>query len=324
MLWITWSLIFLIPNLFGWGIYKASGSKLSNFRRQIKYASIWNIEDPEGWISGKWYRGFIHKNTGNRGDSTNELYIFCSREFFRTTILQLESTIQTTQTIQTTLQTTHNNSDNTTTLKNQFKRNITFWEREGNGFWNIMYCSRMIQCLPFTFKLRQQEIIEKIYADFTERLYSVVLIYGKPGTGKSIIPLFLADYMLNTVKNNTDDKQIYEKVHLVDTFKPTEPGDTFSKLYTRISPTKTSPMICVLEEIDIQINALHNEKIPINREIPTLITCKTDWNQFLDRFDRRLYPHVIFIMTTNKPIEYFDAIDPSYMRGGRVNLRFEM
>ena len=37
-----------------------------------------------------------------------------------------------------------------------------------------------------------------------------------------------------------------------------------------------------------------------------------------------MYPYCIIIMTTNKTPQYFDDIDPSYMRQCRINLKYEL
>ena len=113
----------------------------------------------------------------------------------------------------------------------------------------------------------------------------------------------------------------YKKISLVDTFNPSQPGEKFSTLYTKVFPSKDSPLIVVIEEIDIMMTKIHTDTVCQHRDIPTLITNKIDWNMFLDRFDRGLYQHVIFIMTTNKSDTYFDELDVSYMRENRVNIK---
>ena len=116
----------------------------------------------------------------------------------------------------------------------------------------------------------------------------------------------------------------YKKISLVDTFNPIQPGDKFTSLYTKIAPTQEYPLIIVIEEIDIIINAIHTNTVIQHRDIPIQMCNKIDWNMFFDRFDKGLYPHIIFIMTTNKSANYFDDLDISYMRKGRVNLKCEV
>jgi hypothetical protein len=126
------------------------------------------------------------------------------------------------------------------------------------------------------------------------------------------------------LENNDKTFANYAKISIVDTFNPTHPGDYFIPLYNKVSPTQDASLIVIIEEVDIIIKKIHNNLINTHRDIPTLITNKSEWNTFFDRFERGLYPYVIIIMTTNQSISYFDELDPSYMRFGRVNIKYHM
>jgi hypothetical protein len=301
MLGITWSMGFLISGIFGISVYKVSGQKMQAFMKDVKYASIWNNEEPEGWIIGLWYIGYVYKSTSGRGDTSTELNICCSKRFYNVNIAKNDDVDE------------EDKVSNTSGKPS--KPSINFIEKEGTAYWNLFYIQRKIKTTTLLPRQSQSDILQHIYQEFVQRSYVVTLLYGDPGNGKSMIPYFLAKYMLN------DALPKYKKVSLIDTFNPFQPGEKFSTLYTRISPSKDSPLIVVLEEIDIMINKMHCNTIVQHRDIPTLISNKSDWNMFLDRFDRGLYPHVIFIMTTNKSAEYFDELDPSYMRLNRVNIK---
>jgi len=268
--------------------------------KNVKFASIWNNDEPEGWIIGKWYIGYVLKSQGSRGDTSMELFILCRKKYYNVNISKTD------------VEESDNTYDNSNGTQRQKAKNITFYEREGNAYWNLIYIQRQIACTALIPRDYQQSIIEKIHQDYKERSYSVVLLHGEPGKGKSMIPYFLAKYML---------QQEYKKISLVDTFKPSQPGDKFSTLYTKVFPSKDSPLIVVIEEIDIMMAKIHSNTVTQHRDIPTLITNKIEWNMFLDRFDRGLYQHVIFIMTTNKSDTYFDELDASYMRVNRVNIK---
>lgn len=298
MLGITWSLIFLVSGLFGISIYKVSGQKMQAFLKDVKIASIWNNDEPEGWLLGYWYIGYIHKSQGSRGDTTSELLILCRKTFYNINIAKTEDV---------------EDADITTPVRKSKK--FTFYEREGNAYWNLYYISRKITCTQLEPRHYQQSVITKLHHEFMQRSYVVALLYGEPGKGKSMIPYFLAKYMLENAIHK------YNKVSLIDTFNPSQPGEKFSTLYMKVSPTKDSPLIVVIEEVDIMMMKIHTNTIVAHRDIPTQITNKIEWNMFLDRFDRELYPHVFIIMTTNKSDLYFDELDPSYMRPGRVNVK---
>jgi hypothetical protein len=324
MLGITWSLIFLISSIFGISIYKISGQKHLVFMKDVKIASIWNNDEPEGWIIGKWYIGYVHKTQSNRGD-TSELLILCHKKYYNINISKNEdddATIAITNTTHT-LHTANTFENNTNTNTNIKINKFTFYERDGNSYYSLFYNNRRINCTSLTPRPYQQEIIETIHNDYITNMYNytVVLLYGEPGKGKSMIPYFLIKWMLS---NPTNAPIKYKKISLVDTFNPIQPGDKFTSLYTKIAPTKDYPLIIVIEEIDIMLNAIHTNTVLQHRDIPIQITNKIDWNMFFDRFDKGLYPHIIFIMTTNKSANYFDELDISYMRKGRVNLKCEV
>ena len=73
-----------------------------------------------------------------------------------------------------------------------------------------------------------------------------------------------------------------------------------------IEPTKESPLIVVLEEFDIIISKIHFGTITPHKSLPSNIYDKTSWNQFFDRFDRRYYPWVILVLTSNVKPEVID------------------
>lgn len=161
----------------------------------------------------------------------------------------------------------------------------------------------------------QDGIIQKIINDYNDRTYSIPLLYGKPGCGKSMIGILLCKELLKTKKS----------VMLVDTFNPTDPNDTFSGLYNKLNPTEDKPLVVVIEEVDIILHNLYHNNIKPHEHIPIQIKSKPEWNIFLDRFDRKMYPNVILMMTTNKDMDYFNTeLDGSYLREGRTTIKIHV
>lgn len=70
MIGITWSLVFLFISVFGINMYKVSGHRFEQFRKEITRASIWKDDEPEGWIAGRWFFGYIYKFENGREQLT--------------------------------------------------------------------------------------------------------------------------------------------------------------------------------------------------------------------------------------------------------------
>jgi hypothetical protein len=85
---------------------------------------------------------------------------------------------------------------------------------------------------------------------------------------------------------------------------------------------KESPIIIVLEETDVILNAVHEESIVKHVEMPTLIHNKSSWSTFLD--DMIFYKGVILILTSNTSKEAIDFMDTSYLREGRIHKTYSM
>ena len=289
---IIWSLPFILSSIFGWSMIKISSTKIKYIYPHVYMYSICDGDEYIGWIAGLWFIGYIIKTNGERNETT-ELYIFMnvnkSKNIFDGTI-------------QTEVNKTH----------------ISYWERSGNSYC-YRYDNREISYPKLEPYENQKFIISETIRIMNEKesKTSVILLSGPPGTGKSTIATFLANKLLSQLIDKLD------KVNYIDTFNPTTPGDDFGKIYRKISPTSNSPLIIVLEEIDIIINKIYNN-IPDHKYIPIQIQNKTGWNIWFDKLDKGFYPHVYIIMTTNKSINYFDELDKSYMRNNRVNLKAEL
>lgn len=284
---ICWSFIFLLVSPLGIRINKVSGSRMKKFLPKVNHASIWTDGEPEGWICGKWFIGFVQVVHSER-NTRQDLWIVSSKKFFEASIQQKET--------------------DDTGKSNK----MTYWVREGNYF-HLQYISRQ-QVLPArAIREKQSNVIQQIVEMYNEKHHIVCLLHGDAGGGKSMTAQYLCAELLKTNK----------AIHFCDTHSPCEPGDNFDSFYNKINPTDDSPLVLVFEEVDGMILNLHMAKVEQGKHIPVQIKNKTDWNCFLDKFDREIYQNVILLMTTNKSAGWFDGLDPSYMRVGRVDLKIE-
>lgn len=184
---------------------------------------------------------------------------------------------------------------------------ITFYEREGT-YQDFNYYQLKIN-FKYEPKTNQLEIVNKIINFSKTKSSFSVLISGLPGSGKSMIPLFVSEKIGS---------------YIIDSFNPTDPGDNISKIISDINPQKNKKLIIVLEEVDIIINILHKNLCKNNNKVPIPIATKQDWNKFLDKIDRNIYNNIILIMTSNKSIDHFNELDPSYLREGRLHMSFTL
>lgn len=289
---ILWSIPFLLTNYINIRLYKsASPQKYSILKKLIKGASIWQENNPEGIIYGYWFIGIISSRfEGNRNkisiniiSSENFLYLhdFISKEIKNEDI---------------------ENEDikNTKKIENVI---VNYYEREGD-YYHFKY---NLTKLSIEFNPRENQVkpIDQIVSYIKKNVNTVILLTGEPGKGKSMIPLLIA-------------KQL--NYSLVDSFNPMDPGDTISNLITNINPTPEKKIIIVIEEVDTLIMKLHNENIKPHKDIPIQIKNKQDWNTFFDKIDKKIYQNIIICMTSNKTINFFNELDPSYMRDGRISM----
>lgn len=285
-------LILILLFFTGLRVYKLEGNTLTKFRKEIRWASMYNKDrEPENWIAGLWFLGYMYNKEGRDGDS-QKAYIFGHDSLFQKYLVVEEELPQDVD---------------------PDKKPVTIFEREG-AFWRVKYSKIKIVPKKMTPKQNQKNAIDKLVKNYKEKRYTTALLHGPPGCGKSMVGVLLAKHFLKTSS----------KVFFVDTFVPTDPGDEFISLYTKVEPTEASPLIVVLEEIDVTIEKIHTGEVKVHNDLPVLIKNKPDWNMFLDKFDRERFPFVILLMTSNRDIGWFNEKDPSYFRDGRVNVKIRM
>ena len=183
---------------------------------------------------------------------------------------------------------------------------LIIYGREGS-YTNLFYSSIDLDLQGLDPIGKQKEIVDDICKKYKRTSRGVFFIHGISGAGKSTIGLLVAKQLKGT---------------FCHTFNPTEPGDNLHSLLRATSPSEELPTIIVLEEINTLIRNIHEGNIERHKNITTLIHNKSTYNTFMD--DMILYRNVIIIMTSNEDKSSIDAIDPCYLRSGRIQGNYSM
>lgn len=293
---ITGSITFLLATFVGINLTRIEGnSKINLIRKKILYSSLKNNKEHGGLCVGKWFITYFTEITINETPTT-VAYMISSSDFINDIMEDKRDG-------------DNDNNQNSNCLIE--KKGVKLYQREGS-FWNFRYESRTIYPFKMTERYPQTSILDII--ETNNRNFCSIIVSGKPGNGKSTIGILLAQRLLAL--------KTIDKINFVDSWCPTDPGDTFENLYTKISPTKSEPLIVMLEEVDGIVSNIHNNKIERHKNIPIPMRCKKDWNSFFDKFSNGRYPHTYIILTTNQPFSFFDTMDSSYLRENRITIKY--
>jgi hypothetical protein len=185
-------------------------------------------------------------------------------------------------------------------------RPLSIYNRVGE-YTNLYYSNLRLDLQGLEPKGQQKEIVEDICQKYEETKRGVFFIHGISGAGKSTIGLLVAKQLKGT---------------FCHTFNPTDPGDTLHLLLRDSEPCEESPTVVVLEEINTLIHNINAGTVQKHMNITTQIHNKSTYNTFFD--DLIMYKHVIIIMTSNEDKEAIDALDPCYLRQGRIQGDYTM
>lgn len=308
---IGWSFPFIFGPLLGLQFYIISEQKVFKLLKKLGgYSSLNRNEEPDGWVFGWPFIGYIYSTKSTYEEEKKELYLFTTKKFFSKKIKEIEIV--------------NDFITEEEKTKPKIPTNINVYEREGSYSY-IYYSKRIFNLDYFEPRENQSIIINNIIEIYEKKRCCVSILYGEKGTGKSMVSLLLAKELTKRYsKKNKENDENETFIKFSDTFKPTDPGDSFINLYNKASPTKNSPLIVVLEEFDTIVNDIHNNKILTHKNFHILIKDKPSWNQFFDRFDRKYFPWVILLLTTNVTPCSINDMDPSYIREGRVDSMYKL
>lgn len=290
---IPWTVVFLLTQYFGVRLYNLKNKE--ECQKIQKNLTTWCSHTTDGgkgygYSFGPWYIASISAQQTDHGQdftvwliATAESYKYLTRD----TIHQPPPTVE---------------PGTTPPAPTSF----TLLERNGS-FFNSYFINRTI---IMTVKPRPEQvaIIDIIKDHYKKTYHTVAMLHGPPGTGKSMISLFLTDTM---------------KGKYCNTLKPWQPGDSLATLYREADPSETNPLIVAFDEFDSPLIEIHAGIQP-HKEIPIHVSNKQGWNMMFDQIDRGVYPFLIVVLTTNKTPEFIRSLDPSYIREGRVNLICEV
>ena len=189
------------------------------------------------------------------------------------------------------------------------KKTMSIFERNGS-YNNLWYRERKVGA-GFEPREEQTAILTAVTDLLEERPrgHATVFLHGPPGPGKSMIGVLLAEELGGVYCN---------------TLKPWEPGDTLGSLHSQVEPSAEKPLVVCFDEFDGPLMAIHGRSIERHKNIPTAVADKEGWNRFLDEVSRGMYPHTILLLTSNRGPEFVRALDPSYIREGRVDLILDL
>ena len=292
---------FVVPLVIG-HIFRIQGYKVTDQsecntlirRLEIKHSSLVQNEKPFGFFYGKWFVGYMNSHE-TQNNHSQVMYLIMRRSCFENLKKCNENEI--------------NNKGERIDQKI-----IKIRERRGNPWW-WEYTERQYNATKFLHKEArdyQNDVINDILTIINGKSSKsgTFFVYGEPGTGKSLLTLLLA-------------KKI--GAYYCDTWKPTDPGDTLSQVYSTIAPDEEMPLVLVLEECDKIMFDILDGKIMQHKNVLIQIREKSDWNGMLDKItDLGFYPHLILILTSNILLDKINERDKSLLRTGRIDKAYHI
>ena len=184
---------------------------------------------------------------------------------------------------------------------------ITYYHRAGQYAY-FSYQSRRLRIAQVP-GVSQQCVLSSIVSAYQARPYLSCYVHGPTGTGKTMLCYLVCKHFNGS---------------FCDTFNPSDPGDTFENVYSRVRPTPAKPLVVLLDEVDGIIDKVHAGRVHPHKKCPTPVNDKCTWSLFFDRIDRGLFPYVVIMLCSNRAKTTIDAMDPAYLRPGRMHAVHEL
>jgi hypothetical protein len=289
---VPWTVLFLFIRWTGLRLYVLNDRDVCRrIQRRVTNTSHMSDDGKSyGYAVGRWYLMDISIEN-NDGDITYCIWMIATTASHKRLTADLREASE-----------GESDSDEEGTKKT---KPLLVYERNG-CYTNLWYRERKVGG-GFEPRDEQTAILTAVTELVTERErgHATVFLHGPPGTGKSMIGVLLAETMGGVYCN---------------TLKPWEPGDTLGSLHSQVEPSAEKPLIVCFDEFDGPLMAIHGRSIERHKNIPTAVADKEGWNRFLDEISRGMFPHTILLLTSNRGPEFVRALDPSYIREGRVDL----
>jgi hypothetical protein len=256
-------------------------------RTSFQYGKVY----PSGYFLGWGCAGYYNIADRNEGTSSS-INIFTTRPFFDRLIANDEIVLDTSK---------------KTVSSPEINNSITLYGRAGS-YLSLYYTKRTLVVSDLEPIGDQKEIVSAIASIFSKKKRVTVFIHGICGAGKSTIGLLLAKEL---------------KASFCHTFNPTNPGDSLHNLVRETEDSEdTQPLVVVIEEVNTMIRQVHANEIALHKNVQTSVYNKSTYNTFMD--DMMLYKNVVLILTSNESVEQVNALDPCYLRKGRVDAYYSM
>ena len=183
---------------------------------------------------------------------------------------------------------------------------LTLGVMKGN-FDHIRSVQKRVVKMAIEMTGAQQRIFEMIQECYQAKGFASVFVSGNVGTGKTLLAYAICQ----------------ELGGLIIDFDPTIPSQTLDNVYMAGDKSKDNPLILLLDECDVLLQRVH-AGIPDNKHYVTPVRNKTDFTAMMDRFQLGCFPFCIMVFISNRSKDEISAMDPAYLRPGRINVHATM